>query len=63
MERRSCCEDELELNEAINNAVDLEWMIEDKPISKKRARICKENDTTITSCKTAYYVAGLKEYN
>ena len=50
------CEEELELNEAINDDVDLEWMIKEKPAAKKRVRIYKENDVTIASYKTTDYV-------
>ena len=45
----------------MNNDIDLEWMIkEDKPSTKKRVWIYKEDDATMASYKTSDYVAGAK---
>ena len=53
-------ETDLELHEAINDAVDLE-RIEDieQPNNKKRLRINKQDEASMNSCETTYYVAGV----
>ena len=41
--------------------IDLEWMIEDKPAAKNRAKIYEEENSTIPSSKNYDYVADLKD--
>ena len=55
-----CYEDNLELNEKINDNVDLQRMIEDKPKAKKLVRICDEDNASITSYNTTDYVTRMK---
>ena len=52
---------EIKLNKAINNDIDLEWIIkEDKPSTKKRVQIYEEDNATIVFYKTSDYVVGAK---
>ena len=46
------------MNEAINNIVDLEWIIDKKRAKKKHVRIYKEDDATMASFKIIDYVKG-----
>ena len=48
--------EELELNKAINDNVDLEQIIDEKLTTKKRVRIYKEDNAMMTSYKTTNYV-------
>ena len=48
----------MELNEAMNDHVDLEWIIEDKPTAKKYIRIYEEDNTMIASFKITDYLKG-----
>ena len=56
IEEQPYYKEELELNEAINNDIDLEWMIKEKLAAKKRVRIYEEDDATIASYKTTDYI-------
>ena len=56
IEEQPYYEEELELNEAINDDVDLKWIIEEKLAAKKRVRIYKEDNVTMASYKTIDYI-------
>ena len=53
-------EEELELNEAIKDDVDLEQITKEKPTAKKRVRIYEEDDATMASYNTSDYVINSK---
>ena len=48
----------IKLNNTINDNVDLKQIIEDKLAAKKRVRIYKEDNVTITSYKTIDYITN-----
>ena len=51
----------MELNKAINDDIDLEWIIEEeKPSTKKHVGIYGEDNATMVFYKTSNYVAGAK---
>ena len=55
-------EDDLELYNAINDTIDLEWIEEEEQSSnKKRVWVYKQDDTSMTSFKTLDYVLGSAE--